>query len=458
LTVAPSSAGPHRERAPQGGRHHEARLTPVLDALNARLILIVEDVERAGKRFDTRHLQRLLWTLRGVGRATFILAADPASTRLDFPKLCDEIELIPDLDADDVLVILDASYRHWTSRFKDIDPHPNRDKDSKLQLRQLSEQGELLDFVRQTGRDTPVDALIALLSTPRALKHVLRRVDRAWDTLHGEVELDDLIIVAALRHGCDAVFRFLLSNIDAARHKPDDMLPKTATIKEAFAAVVAGQSRGHAAKQLVHLLEIEQLTDGTLAHGRGSPQGASESSPVDYFRRIVAEQIGPDELRDQVVLTDIKQWQTGGKSRLVEQLTASPTDDTYPRRWEHFSFRHEGDDELIRLTTEVVSFLLARDEAAARADDPAMLSLWRRGHRRLQRDAHADWLRNRIVEAVPRSLQLANGLLQYWTGEYSIVGDDARTNIRAAMVEAVRRELVTAEDRGMPSTAHAHTS
>ena len=37
------------------------RLNEILGALDARLVLIVEDAERTGKTFDTRHLQRLLW-------------------------------------------------------------------------------------------------------------------------------------------------------------------------------------------------------------------------------------------------------------------------------------------------------------------------------------------------------------------------------------------------------------
>ena len=46
------------------------------------------------------------------------------------------------------------------------------------------------------------------------------------------------------------------------------------------------------------------------------------------------------------------------------------------------------------------------------------------------------------------SLQFANGLLHYWTGDHGIVGDGARANIRAAMVHAVRAEITTAERLG----------
>ena len=48
----------------------------------------------------------------------------------------------------------------------------------------------MADYMRRTGKDTPLDALVSLLDTPRSLKHVLRRVDHTWNNLHGEAELD----------------------------------------------------------------------------------------------------------------------------------------------------------------------------------------------------------------------------------------------------------------------------
>jgi hypothetical protein len=54
------------------------RLAPVLDALQARVILFLEDVERAEEAgFDTRHLQRFLWAIRGTDRVSYVLAYAP---------------------------------------------------------------------------------------------------------------------------------------------------------------------------------------------------------------------------------------------------------------------------------------------------------------------------------------------------------------------------------------------
>ena len=83
------------------------RLAPVLEVLNARLVLIVEDVERTTREFDTRHLQRCLWALRGIRHVSFVLACDPDNgPSIDFSKLCDVIELLRPMEYEHVGSIL----------------------------------------------------------------------------------------------------------------------------------------------------------------------------------------------------------------------------------------------------------------------------------------------------------------------------------------------------------------
>ena len=53
------------------------RLSPLLEVLEARLVLVVQDVERTGPGFDTRHLDRFLWALRDVKRTSFIFGHRP---------------------------------------------------------------------------------------------------------------------------------------------------------------------------------------------------------------------------------------------------------------------------------------------------------------------------------------------------------------------------------------------
>ena len=160
------------------------RLAQILEGLGARLVLIVEDAERTGEAFETRHLQRLLWALREISSISFVLAFDPnRGPRIDFAKLCDTVELLPPLDDADVAKILLAAVNHWTVKYSDIDPEPERR--SKLQL-QYAREGGLLEYVYRTNEDRPLRHMARVLQTPRELKRVIRRVDSTWKHLHGE--------------------------------------------------------------------------------------------------------------------------------------------------------------------------------------------------------------------------------------------------------------------------------
>ncbi len=416
-----------------------ARLMPILQALDARVVLIIEDAERAGEGFETRHLERLLWTLRRFNRITFIVAAEPQHTRIDFSKLCDIIELVPTLTPAKALAVVNIAYTHWATQFSsiDIDPHPSRRNEDKLELR-AANIGGVMDYFSKTGKGTALDALVSLLVTPRALKHVLRQVDRTWRSLHGEAELDDIIIISALRHGAQPVYDFLVEDIDPARHKPDDMLPRTKTVRADWDRVIAEMPNGAAAQKLVNLLGIEQLTEGIAFNVADAPQGVHVSEPVDYFRRITGEELSPGELRDQEVLRDIDGWNSGKSNVLIDKLAAASDDDeTYTHVWEHFSDRHT-EQQLADLTAQVTSRVLARDGAKASADHRALIALWRRCNRRFAQDEYAEWLRRLILSALPISLQFVNSAYYFWTGDHGIVGAEQRERIRGAIVQAVQ--------------------
>ena len=419
-----------------------ARLIPILDALDARLVLMVEDAERAGGGFETRHLERLLWTFRGFNRLSFIVAADQKHTRIDFGKLCDIIELVPPLHRAKVLSVLTTAYGHWLAAFStvDVDPHPSRRDADKLGLRAAS-TGGMMDYISKTGKGTPLDALVSLLPTPRALKGVVRQVDRTWQNLHGEAELDDIIVISALKNSAQRVYDFLINDIDPARHKPDAMFPRTQTVKEDWKRLLAELPDRAAVQQLVDLLGIEQLTAGSALHVAEAPQGVHVSDPVDYFRRITGEESSPGAFRDQVVLHDIENWNAGVSSELVSRLVASSEqDETYARVWEHFSGRHT-ERQLADLTKQVSTVILARDGARASAGHPPMTNLWRTCNRRFTRDLYADWLRLLMLTAVPVSLEFVNDLHYYWAGDHGVVGGDARVGIRTAVVDAVRSTI-----------------
>jgi hypothetical protein len=130
---------------------------------------------------------------------------------------------------------------------------------------------------------------------------------------------------------------------------------------------------------------------------------------------------------------------------LLDPKSPYQSADAYARVWEHFSDRHTA-TELMQLVEQLVAKMKERDRSAAAADHRALIALWRRCNRRLGRNEHVDWLRALILDAITVSLHLTNGLFYYWTGNYGIVDDAAKTEIRRSIVETVRATIRTGDD------------
>ena len=416
------------------------RLVPVLEVLNARLILIVEDVERTTKGFDTRHLQRLLWALRDIPHVSFVLACDPDNARaMDFSKLCDTLELLRPMEYEHVRAILETAINHWQHAYGDLDPRAGPHRGTPRL--QYHHGGSMHEYLRRLAPDTPLDYLVQLLQTPRRLRQVLRRVDLIWQRLHGEADLEDILIVTALREAAPQVYEFLVAHIDTAREVPDEMLGSSKTLKDDWGRLTASISNGAAARQLVSLLNIQQLSEGHSHGGTPALQGVHSSHPVDYFRRIAAEQLDPEETRDQTVLRDIDAARSGRAEPLIDGLVAGGDEGSrYPAMWLAFSRKHET-TELRELASRVMERVLARGGRKASGLHPAVLALREACRERFERDREAEWLRTEIVRSVRVSLGFARELWSSWAREDGIVSEGVGRQIRDAMVQAVQDTL-----------------
>ena len=424
-----------------------SRLTPVLEVIDARLFLVIEDAERAGHPFETRHLERLLWTLRNVERVSFILSFDLERASFDYRKLCDIIERVPRLTVDQVEDILAPAYEHWrtvTEGYIDPLPEPRQDR---LGLEKVT--NSLTRYMRRLDGDNIGDAITDLLTTPRNLKHFTRDVEQAWEALRGEVELDDLIVLTALRHGAPEAFDFLVANAETARseRREEDQLAGTAekTVRVRWEHLRSSLSNPTEVQVLVNALELPQLNSDQVMSVQSSPQGIHNDGPVDYLGRMLAGQLPPGEIRDQEILRDIEGWKRSDSAQMLERLVAStPESEQYAKIWEHYT-SHLSDDQLVEIATGLIAGILNRLKGDARMKHPAMLSVWRRCTGRLPRDARTEWLIEQIRIVLPINLGFATDLFKHWASVHGIVSAGHRDRVRIALVEKARTSFVTVD-------------
>jgi hypothetical protein len=423
---------------------HLRMLSPLLDAIDARLLLIIEDAERAGDTFETRPLERLLWTLRNIDRVSFILSFDGRRVQFDYPKLCDTIERVPQVTVDRVEEILAQAYAQWLTISKGSIDAMSEPRKDRLGLEDVT--NPMNRYMRRTRGDTVSDAISRLLTSPRNLKHFVRDVDRAWNNLRGEVELNDLIVLTALRHGAPAVFDFIVENADAARseRKEDDGFAGAAvkTVKKRWEALRESQPTPTHIQTLVDILDLPQLTSHAFTT-QSSPQGIHNDEPVDYLGRILAGQLLPGELKDQDVLRDMEEWKTSRSGPMIGKLVSATSDDEqYVKVWEHYAARRLSEDELIDVAQTLIRDLLARDRADSTIQHPAMIAVWRRCNRRVERNTKTEWLADQIRSVLPASLGFGTELFQYFgSTRHGIVDADARAKLRAAVVDRAKASL-----------------
>jgi hypothetical protein len=266
--------------------------------------------------------------------------------------------------------------------------------------------------------------------------------------LRGEVDLDDVIVLAALRDLDDrAVFNFLVENIDAAREKPEGELDRTKVVKNAWKDLIEQTPDGGAVQRLVNVLGIRQLTTDALGRSEDVIQGAHNSEP-DYFRRILAGQMASGAVRDQVVLSDIDHWKRDRGGPMFVNLVAA-TDDSkaYVESWEYFSDRMT-DEELLELADAVIRAISDTFGAAATMEtQPALLAVWRRINGRIvNRPLSVNWLAEHIERVLPVSLRLATDLLYYFGNDRShILPQGSWPIVRRRMLDAAKPAFVDAQ-------------
>ncbi|HKN84692.1 MAG TPA: P-loop NTPase fold protein, partial [Pyrinomonadaceae bacterium] len=198
------------------------RLTPILSSIGGQVVVVVEDVDRTGQKFDVSTVFALLAQFREVQCLSFILAISPRQS-VDFARLCEFTERLPAPSARTVALIC-----HRT-RERLIKNYPDEILVDKLQdLLEATSRNEVITLFTP-GVKYWNSALAELLRPPRFLKRTLRRMSDAWTVLHGEVSIDALLMTCALREAAPAAFSFVQSELDGILTAARTKTPKFGT-------------------------------------------------------------------------------------------------------------------------------------------------------------------------------------------------------------------------------------
>ncbi len=203
------------------------RVSPILNSIGAQVVVVVEDVDRTGQKFDVSTVFALLAQFREVECLSFILTISPHQS-VDFAKLCEFTEILPAPPPRTVAAICHRIREHLIQKFPD-----DILVDKLTDLLEAADRNELVTLFRP-GVKYWNSALAELLRPPRFLKRTLRRMTEAWGILHGEVSIDALLMTCALREAAPAAFSFLQSELDDILIAARGELPKFGSNEKYF--------------------------------------------------------------------------------------------------------------------------------------------------------------------------------------------------------------------------------
>lgn len=441
--------------------HKLDRVYSILEILDRRIVLAVEDFERLPSSFDATHLSRFLWAIREIPRCCTIIAVDPQRARkkdskkdLDLAKLCDFIETVPEAPTENTASILIDRYEYWSSRYKNDDLQVTVGGFGKLEFDRIKEYGIQTYLLNPVHRN-PINMIAKLLATPRFVKQALHRIDRIWEQLHGEVDLNDLIILTVLRCCAPDAFQFIVANIRVARLTSDGVESGLLEeLRHEWRQVLSQETEQDAVRYLVDMLGIAQLRAERAPYldANASPQGVHLGDTTDYFARIISGTISSDEIRDQRVLRDIKSSKSGNHRKLADGLVMSADlNDSYMSTWERFS--KPSSQEILDISKVVIDTLLVRDASEVDPNEPVLVALSSRlnaGQNIDEGTRIENWLRTQAIQHVSKSLSLASGLVLFCMparprnkGEETLAWDKQAKRLAQIVLDQIAAQVVT---------------
>jgi hypothetical protein len=442
------------------------RLSTLLKGIGGRMVFIVEDLDRNETRnFEIQEVLAFLERLKTagnqrlehvgnqrpkpVGNLHFVLTGGLSSSRrIDYTKLCDHIEYLRTIQP------------HHSSRL--IERVSARCSDTSIfpHVRIANPNsnypwGPLTGMLMRDYEELSLpQAVASLLNTPRSLRHALGRTFAAWRTLHGEIDLNQLLAFNVLRFGAPECFQFLIRRWDRLNAPPNQLSssgPKR-RIEVIRQAIVDDWNRtvenvewnpAAALRVLKFILPATEywLVDDSR-HGGGSdiPQGIHQER---YWRRAVNESLDANDVRDQQVIKEVQDWIANPRldSPLVNSLCSSPE---FCNVWRDLAGSYFGGepDQILLLCEHVLTRIRQDHGATATHGSQGFEATCFFAERQISlREENAKWLKQRLTEACSVSLELVNGLWHFWATGTSPIRQEDRESVRKHILDELQRTL-----------------
>jgi len=264
-----------------------------------------------------------------------------------------------------------------------------------------------------------------MVGTPRRLKAVIRRYSQAWERLHGEVDVDELLVATVLRVCSPGAF---------------------GALKEDWRLQTANDPDYELAGKLLQILApATVILFSEKVHARiSSVQSFADSERSTYRNRIFDEELLDGELQDQTVLHAIIRGKKDecGRRELAKSLEQSSA---FLNVFLFFQPRVIEGNDLWRLARELYAQMRGNyGRKASNECSDAFLPLTHLCEQRLRSPDSIDEIFQEIALCIPNHLHLAADIHHY-------LFPDRPSELQSRMTEKIIAAIKEALSSGGPA-------
>lgn len=419
------------------------RIDRILLAIDKRVVVFFEDLDRnwQGNDFWVEIIS-LFDRLKSLERVSFVLAITETSKMGDvINRISDHVEVIPRLSVGHVATIYRTFKGYCLQKYNDIRFPENESRYGQRintgDLRERNRLGRLMNV--RTSEE--IDAITTLTENPRNFKHILRRTYRAWASLHGEIDFDDLFLVNVLRVSAPEAFVFVHDNLadirwlqQEGKKEEKDKERELLHEKLVHSSSVTG-SKLQATKELIHVL-FPYWMASTLSQSC-MIQGVSEPDPTDYWDRLIRGKLDDWEISDQETAGAIIKWKEDNNLPVYKNLQLARAVNEIPGFSEKVKqFGQLLDGQEIRMLAQQLFEIVFQTKGVTDRDFPGRNELYQLALEK-SFSGHGDWVIQEVGKLFPLNLSVAMDVYGYWSGPMFFDTGEAQ-RVRNTVLESAK--------------------
>jgi hypothetical protein len=419
------------------------RVDRILLTVNKRLLVFIEDLDRnwQGDELWTDVIS-LLDRLKRLQRVSFVLAITETSKMGDIiNRISDHVEIIPKLSVKDVAVIYQMFKEHCLARSEDIKFPTNDDQfATRIDAENIEQRNQIARLLNVRVKEE-IDEITAIVDNPRNLKHILRRTAKAWSSLHGEIDFDDLFVANVLRVAALEAFTFIHENLPDIHwlrqegKREDKEKERQVLHDKLIKACSYSGPKLEATEQLIRILFPYWL--GSRLPSRGVIQGVSEPEPTNYWDRLIREKLNVQEISDQETARAISTWKQDHELLVYKGLRLAPAVNEIPgfaKKVKQFGDLIDG-EQVLSLVSQLFEYVYQVKHEI----DRDFVGRGELHYVAEQKEfAAGDWLVREVGKLLPLSLWVAVETYKFWF--HAVVNMDEKQRIQNAMLESCKSQ------------------